>query len=378
MNARRWAYRLLLLAVVIALAWGVGRALQARKAQQGAAQAAAERLAEAPVYELPASDTRVLETVTLTREVELSGTVRALRNATVKARAAGELRDLDLREGDSVRAGQLLARVDNSDALARVRQADQQAQAALAQVAIAQRQFDNNQALVNQGFISRTALDTSQANLDAAQASHRAALAALDIARKGLADTELRAPMNGQVAARLAQNGERVALDTRVLDLVDLSALELEAALAPAQALAVRVGQRARLRIEGTALEVQAQVVRVSPSAQSANRSVPIYLQIDHTEGLRHGLFAQGHLRVGETQALAVPATAVRYDRPQPYVQLLRDGQVVHQTVALGERGRVDDEEWVVATPLDAGARLLLGRVGPLREGTAISLKPQP
>ncbi|MBL0914371.1 MAG: hypothetical protein IBJ13_02290 [Sphingopyxis sp.] len=114
-----------------------------------------------------------------------------------------------------MRAGRLLARIDNSDATARVRQAGQQAQAAQAQVAIAQRQFDNNQALVDQGFISRTALDTSQANLDAAKANHSAALAALDIARKGLSDTEVRAPIAGQVAARTAQNGERVALDAR-------------------------------------------------------------------------------------------------------------------------------------------------------------------
>ncbi len=378
MTTPRWLRWTLLALLVLGLAWGVGRALQARKAQQANASSAAERMATPPVYELPAADTLVIAPVTLVQDIEISGTVKAQRSAVVKARAPGELRNLTVREGDRVRAGDLLARIDNSDATARVRQAEQQAQAAQAQVAIAQRQFDNNQALVNQGFISRTALDTSQANLDASKANHSAALAALDIARKGQADTEVRAPIPGQVAARAAQNGERVALDARILDIVDLGALEVEAALTPAQALAVREGQRAELRIEGTELKVDAKVARINPAAQPGSRSVLVYLQVADTAGLRQGLFAQGRLLVGERQTLAVPLSAVRQDKPQPYVQVLRDGKVIHQTVTTGARGVVQGEEWVVAEPLPADARVLRANAGLLREGTAIALKNNP
>lgn len=375
MTTPRWLRWTLLALLVLGLAWGVARALQARKTQQAQAAEAAARLATPPVYELPAADALVVGPVTLVSGIEISGTVKARTSASVKARAAGELRDVTVREGDRVRAGQRLGRIDNSDAASRVRQAEQQAQAAQAQVAIAQRQYDNNQALVNQGFISRTALDTSQANLDAAHANHRAALAALDIARKGQADTELRAPIDGQVSARLAQNGERVALDARVLDIVDLAALELEAALTPAQALAVREGQRAELRIEGTPLTVAARVARISPAAQAGSRSVLAYLSLDNVPGLRQGLFAQGRLLLGERQVLAVPLSAVRTNKPQPYVQLLRDGKVVHQTVSLGERGLVQGEEWVAVEPLPAGVHVLRASAGPLLDGTAIALQ---
>ncbi|HEX5389075.1 MAG TPA: efflux RND transporter periplasmic adaptor subunit [Burkholderiaceae bacterium] len=371
---KRWTTWLLWGALVLAVAMGVARALNARKTQQAAAAEAAQALRANAVLSVSANDVLVAQNTEMTVGVALSGPIKAVRSAAVKAKVAGELQGLSVREGDSVKAGQVLARIDNTEGLARVRQASEQADAAQAQVAIAQRQRDNNQALVNQGFISRTALDTSLANLDAAQATHKAALAAVDLARKGLADTELRAPIAGQVAARLVQNGERVALDARVVEIVDLSALELEAALTPGDALLVRVGQKAELQIEGTALRVGATVARISPAAQAGSRSVLAYLQLDKTEGLRQGLFAQGTLRTGQTQGVAVPLSAVRTDKPQPYLQLVRDGKVVHQTVSLGARGRVQGEDWVAVAPLTAGEQVLRVGVGSLREATAVSL----
>ena len=375
---KRWLTWLLWGALLLAVVLGVARALNARKTQQAAATQAANALRADAVLALNAGDVLVAQPTDMATNVSLSGPLKAVRSAAVKAKVAGELQGLTVREGDSVRAGQVIARIDNTEGLARVRQASEQAEAAQAQVAIAQRQRDNNQALVNQGFISRTALDTSLANLDAAQASHKAALAALDIAKKGLADTELRAPINGQVASRLVQNGERVGLDARIVEIVDLSALELEAALAPADALAVRVGQKAELTIEGAPLRVPATVARINPTAQAGSRSVLAYLQLHTTDGLRQGLFAQGQLRTGQTQGVAVPLSAVRTDKPQPYLQLVRDGKVVHQTVTLGARGRVLDEDWVAVAPLNAGDQVLRVAVGALREGTAISLTAQP
>jgi hypothetical protein len=140
----------------------------------------------------------------------------------------------------------------------------------------------------------------------------------------------------------------------------------------------VREGQRAELRIEGTELKVDAKVARINPAAQPGSRSVLVYLQVADTAGLRQGLFAQGRLLVGERQTLAVPLSAVRQDKPQPYVQVLRDGKVIHQTVTTGARGVVQGEEWVVAEPLPADARVLRANAGLLREGTAIALKNNP
>lgn len=322
--AKKWTTWAAGAAVALVLAAGAGKAFQARQAKQAQAAEAAEALRKPTVFELATSDVVQARTRTLVQTVPISGVLRAANTAVVKAKVAGELSGLQVREGDAVQAGQVLGRIDTTEYQARTQQAAQQAQAAAAQVAIAQRQLANNQALVAQGFISNTALETSLSNLAAAQANHRAAQAAQDIAAKSLADTVLRSPISGQVASRLAQNGERVGVDARVLELVDLSSLELEAAVPPELAAQLLVGQTARLTVEGGTATVQAKLVRISPSAQAASRSVLVYLKLSPAPGLRHGLFAQGQVLVGERTGTAVPASSVRNDRPQPYVQLVQ------------------------------------------------------
>lgn len=363
----------LVLALVVLLAAGaLWRTLAARRAQQ------APVAVVQPAVELAQTDVVRAEVRDLQRGLPISGTVKAVNSALVKARIGGELQGLTVREGDTVQAGQVVARVDATEGRARLKQAQEQADAARAQIEIAQRQFDNNKALVDQGFISRSAVDTALNNLAAAQATHKAALAAVDVARKGVDDAVLRAPISGVVAQRLAQPGERVGIDTRVIEIVDLGRLELEATLSGADSLEVRVGQAATLQVEGSTRPIAARVVRINPSAQAGSRSVLAYLALGDTSGLRQGLFAQGTLATGSASSLAVPLAAVRTDKPAPYVQLVDGARVRHQAVELGARGEAGKETWVAVAGLQPGAVVVRGHVGPLREGTVVKFTGAP
>lgn len=375
--------------VVVLLGLGVWRAMAARQAQQKAlAEASTQR--EAAPLQLSGGEVVTVQTHSLALGVPISGALRAVDSAMIKARVAGELQGLTLREGDSVRAGQVVARIDPTESQARLRQAQQQADAAKAQVDINQRQLDNNKALVDQGFISSTALVNSQASLQSAQATFEAARAAADVARKALDDTVLRSPIAGQVAQRLAQPGERMALDARVLEVVDSSRLELEALLSPADSLAVRVGQKAQLELEGSRQGVTATVVRINPSAQAGNRTVPVYLRVDADTtpasgapgpadaALRQGLFVQGLLTTGQAQVLAVELDAVRTDKPRPYVQTVENGRVAHRPVTPGLRAVVQGQTLVAIEGVPAGTSVVAGRIGQLREGTAVTTAPGP
>jgi membrane fusion protein, multidrug efflux system len=349
-----------------------------------AAQAAPVASATAaPALALRDTDLVTAEVQTLTRGIALTGTLRAIHSALLKARVAGELQSLTPREGDTVQAGAVVGRLDTTDADQRVRQAEQQAAAARAQVDIAQRALANSRALVEQGFVSGTALDTAVANDAAAQATLQAALAAVELLRKAQADTVLRAPISGVVSQRLAQPGERVAVDARLLEVIDLSRLELEASVDAADAGAVRVGAAAQVQVEGLAEPMRGRVARINPSTQAGTRAVLVYLTMAPAVGARQGLFGRGQIVLDSRQALTVPLTAVRLDDARPYVIALRDGQLRRVTVETGLQGTPADDGGAARAPqalielrsgLQAGERVLRGSVGAVPDGTPARL----
>ena len=350
----------------------------ARYAQQRKAGTAPPSVATAAgtLIELSPAEVITAQKMDLTVGLAISGTLKASQSAIVKARVVGELMDLNVREGDSVKAGQVIARIDPVEYQARERQAKLQADAAWAQVEIAQKQYDNNKSLVDQGFISQTALQTSLSSLNGAKATHLAAVAGLDVARKAMDDAIVRAPIAGQVAQRLAQPGERMALDGRIVEVVNLAQLEIEAALPPADASQIKVGMKARLKVEGLEEPVLARVLRISPSAQAGSRSVLVYLGMAGEDGLRQGLFAEGTLGTRSIQAVAVPLSSVRTDKPQPYVQVVDKDQVRHVTVQTGARAERTERNntltWVEVQGLAEGAQVLAGSAGTVREGTQV------
>lgn len=360
----------LLIAAVLALA--IGRAVTARKAQQSPVAATPPAAA---ALELTPADLATATRAELTRQLEISGSLKAVNSAIVKAKVAAELRTFTVREGDAVKAGQVIAQLDPTEFDWRLRQAEQQAAAARAQLEIAQRQLTNNRALVAQGFISPTALESSVSAEAGAKATLEAALAAVELARKSRADTTIVAPIGGLVSQRLAQPGERLAIDARLLEIVDLSRLEVEAAIAPEDVAALRVGALARLQIDGVSDSIRARIARINPSAQAGSRTVPTYLAVDAHPALRHGLFVRGWIELERRPALVVPLSAVRSDQAKPYVLRVSGDRAELRVPEFGARGQalgVDALE--VRAGLAEGDRLLAGSVGLVRDGTALRL----
>ncbi len=363
----KWAVAL---AVVVVLGVVGMRALAARKAEQAKAAVPKAEM----VLELSAGDVATARVLELSEGLPVSGALKAANSAMVKARVPGELQGLTVREGDVVKAGQIIARIDSSEYQSRVTQAQRSADASKMQIDIAQRTYDNNKALVNQGFISGTALDTSAASLAAAKSTYASNVAAADVARKSLDDTVLKAPISGVVSQRAAQPGERVGVDARVVEIIDITRLELEAPLGAADSVDVRVGQQATLRFEGRTETVPAVVTRINPSAVAGSRSVLVYLSVGNTAGLRQGLFAQGTLGTAKVQALSVPLNAVRNDKPVPYVQVIQNGAVLHQSVEIGARGDANGVPMVAIKNIAAGAVVTLSSAGFIREGSKVNI----
>ena len=357
---------------VVALTAGYA-AVRGKRAEHKPATAAA-------VAEFLQNDLYIVAPGALEHALPLTGSLAPLIEATVKAKVAGELVAVTVREGESVKQGQMLARIDLTEVRARVaaRQAD--VEAAKAQLVWAEKNRSTQKALLDKAFISQNAFDNIQSNYDVAGAKLRAAEADLVVAQKSLGDAVLVAPFSGIVSQRHAQPGERVALDAKVVSIVDLSRLQLEASVPPGAIGQVKVGQPINFRVEGFGeREFAGRIERINPAATAGSRSISVYAAIDNREGLlRGGMFAQGALTLSRVDnALAVPAAAVREEIGQTFVYAIEDGLVKRKNVKIGTpeaAGRVQ-----VFDGLAAGDRIVRVNLGSLREGVAARLAgPQP
>ncbi len=364
--------------VLIVCALGIGRTIMNRKAEQ--ARLTQSQNEPAGRQTLSASDLVQAQRAEWVRTVGISGNIQAIDSVVIKARVPGEVVTLSVREGDAVQQGQVLIKLDPRDQQARLEQALQQAAAAKAQWAISQRTLENNQALVAQGFISRNALDTSVSSATAAKSTWQAAQAAVDLARKAVEDTRLSTPIKGMVAKQYVQVGERVNVDARLLDVVDLSRVELQASLRPEDITQVRVGTRGQIRVDGLKQPIEAQVARINPSAAPGTRAVTVYLSLKPHEALRQGLFANGQLELARATSLILPRSVIRQRTNGSYVQLVRQGKVVHQAVTLGAEGQLASDQTLavveVRSGLDGGESILKESLGLVKEGAEVVITP--
>jgi len=332
---------------------------------------AAEPAAREQALEFLPSDILVLAPQTLERSLPLTGTLTPLNETTVKAKVAGELVEVTVREGENVRRGQVLARIDTTELAARAAAKRADVEAARAQLVLAEKNRANQKTLLEKNFISQSAFDATQSAYEVALARLRAAEADLAVAQKALGDAVLSAPIAGIVAQRLAQPGERVPVDARILAIVDLSRLQLEAAVPASEIGRVKVGQPVSFRVDGFgAREFAGHIERINPSTIAGSRSINVYAVIENPDGmLRGGLFAQGGLTLERVEgALLIPATALREELGERFVYRLADGVVRKAPVKTGHvdgAGRVQ-----VLAGLAAGDRVVRRDLGALREGT--------
>lgn len=343
-------------------------------------KAPASAPAAQPVVEFAQRDLYIVEPRTLERTLPLTGTLSPLTEATVKAKVAGELVEVAVREGESVRQGQVLARIDQTEVRARVAAREADVAAARAQLVWADKNRSTQKALLDKAFISQNAFDNVQSSYDVAVARLRSAEAELVVATKSLGDSVLLAPFPGIVAQRHVQPGERVALDAKLITVVNLSRLELEAAVPAVEIGRLRVGQEVAFSIDGFGERAfGGRIERINPSTVSGSRSVNVYAVIDNPGGeLRGGLFAQGAVSLERVEgALVVPASAVREEIGQTFVYAIEDGLLKRKNVTVGAAdagGRVQ-----VLQGLAAGERIVRVNLGALREGVGARLAgPQP
>jgi len=328
---------------------------------------------------LLASDITQVQRRDLRQTLPLSGTLRATKQAAVKARVGGEVREVSVREGEAVKVGQILVRMDATEYLARVAQARGALAAARGQLNIAFKARNNNQALVEKGFISKNAFDNAASQLEIAQANVDSAKAALDVAQKSVDDTTIRAPIAGIASNRTVEPGEKVSPDAPLLDIVDLRRMELDAAVPANEIGRVAAGQEVLISIGGMTTPMAGKVVRIDPATQAGSRSILVHVEVDNPQGiLRVGMFGEGQLTLERRNAvLTVPASAVQRTDGQTLVVAIRNNVIERLPVTLGVTGDDENGEVVeIVSGLEEGVTVVRNNLGNLLPGTRVSLPP--
>lgn len=327
--------------------------------------------------EFAPGDIAVVVLQPLTRSVSVSGSLVPVNQATVKSTVAGEVRRVLVREGESVQQGAVVAEIDVIDARTRLDAVLADQAERRARQDIAARNRDTNQSLLKQGFISQNAFDQLHSTYQASQAAVQWADAQVKLARQAIADAQVRAPMSGRVARRLVNGGERVGVDAPLLQLVDLSRLELEATVPASDVARIAPGQTVRFLVDGFGeRQFEGKVERINPLAEPGSRAIKLFVAVANADAsLRGGMFAQGLVTVSQSNPMPViPASAVFEEAGQSYVFAIEAGKLVKHALKLGLKDEASGLA-EVSSGLTAGLPVVRIRMNGLKAGAPAVLR---
>ena len=309
------------LAGAIGAAWWFQRPSQSKPATDGPA-----RVASAPAAGGTAAGPVVVESALvrvrpLSEDVEAVGSLRSRQGTMVRAEVGGRVTQINFRDGQRIRRGQLLVQLDDRLQRAQVQQAQ-------AELSIAQANHKRNSELVAQGFISQRGVDESAAAVQVAQAR-------AELARATAARLRVLAPFDGVAGLRNISVGDYLKEGSDIVNLEDMAAMYVDFRLPERLQARVRPGQSARVQVEALPDRAFAAVVQaVDPQIDADGRSLNVRGCIDNRLlQLRPGMFARVNTRLGDDRpALMVPEEAiVSQGGRQSVIRLLRaegkDGQ---------------------------------------------------
>ena len=322
-------------------------------------------------------DLAYIESKPLSRWLPVSGTLQPVRQAIVKAKVAGDVRQITVREGETVQAGQMLARIDTTDLDSKLIDRTGALESAKAQLALADKTRTMNTRLLNDKFISQNAFDSAESSYSVAQGNVKSMEAQVQLARNALKDAVATAPLAGIVAKRHVQPGEKVAIEAPLVTVVDLKDLEVQALVPAIDVPELRIGMPVELAVDGFGeRRFTGRVERINPSTEPGTRALLVYVALPNNDAaLKSGMFATGRIELAASAPTpTLPATAVRTEAGQSFVWVIDNGKLSRRLVTLGRR---DDANGLVEvkTALPPKLPVLAARFDNLKDGAPAMVK---
>ena len=302
----------------------------------------------------------------------ISGTLEARTEARVRAELGGQVERTFADEGQRVRQGVLLARLDDSavrDSYLSAKSAVRSAESALQ---IAQRNAERASRLAKAGALPERDLETAQLNVTNAEGALADARARLALAEKQLGNTMVRAPISGAVSKREVDPGDVVQVGAELFTIVDLSSLRLEATVPVEEIDRLKVSAPVEFNVSGYDRRFHGRIERINPAVDPATRQVRIYVVIPNAEqSLVAGLYAEGRVATDARRAVAVPTSAVDRRGTAPVIHRLKGGKVEVVQVRPGVRDEAT-ELVEILSGVTPGDTVLLGSAQGVTPGAAV------
>jgi len=344
------------------------------------------------------------------RSVEVVGSLIAEDEVTVSSQASGNLAEITVDLGSSVRSGQVIARIDQRELKLKVDQAEgtlHQAEARLgikrgekfdpqkqtdvrmAFAALERARYDLNasRSLAESGDISKQQLDVYQKTVDQAEARYQAALenvrnleaiveekrAALDLAKKQLSDTEIHSPISGVVKEKAASRGEYLQPGKPIVTIVQIDPLRLRADIPEYAAASVQTGQTMTLTVEAFPQRTfTGRVLHIGSSLNEQTRALTVEAQVSNPNNLlRPGMFAKSTLITSkDATAIMVPRRAVQSIAGLTKVFVIDNGRAMERIVKIGT---TDGDLVEVLEGVKTGETVATSNLDKLQDGSIVN-----
>ena len=337
-----------------------------------AAKAKAAAAPAAPLLIAP-EDLVTVRTSALSSGPSITGSIQPERRADLRAEIQSVVLQVPKENGDVVRRGDLLVRLDDTairDGLASAEAASRAANLAFDQ---ATRQLERMKTLRSSGMTSAQALDDAEGRRNAAQSELEAAKARVVLARQQMQRTEVRAPFDGVVSDKKVSAGDTAQPGKELLKVIDPASMRFEALISAEHVGEVKPGQAVHFRVNGYGdQEFQGKVRRVNPAANATTRQVEVLVDlVGDKQPKLAGLYAEGQLETQTRASLVLPSSAVVRDGDKSLAWRVKDSKLQRVTLAVAERdARTGD--YVLKEGLAEGDQVIRHPSTMLKEGQTV------
>ncbi|MDT8997803.1 efflux RND transporter periplasmic adaptor subunit [Paucibacter sp. APW11] len=356
---------LILVAITAALS-GCGKSIESE---------AKTKADTAPALLLAAEDLSTLGLSNFASGPVISGSIQPERRADLRAEVSAVVLQVLRENGDTVRRGDLLVRLDDTAIRDSLTSADESARAAAQSFEQAERQFQRLKTLQAQGMSSIQAMEDAEIRRNNAQSDLVAAKARVAAARQQLQRTEVRAPFDGVVSERKVSAGDTAQVGKELVKVIDPNSMRFEGLVSADKLAELKLGQGVHFRVNGYGqTPFNGTIKRIDVAANATTRQVEVLVAFaGGSQPKAAGLYAEGNIETHSQQALMIEDAALVRAGDKAYVWRIKGGKLNKAELQLGERdSRTGD--FAVLGGLAQGEQILRKPNSALKDGQAVEL----